>query len=104
MNVVSVPLSCESRSESPLVVKHWATPVLVLPAAFGGGLSGRALEEGRIAAEAGKAEHGVVELVVASAARQRDLRRDVEARFAEQRIVAVDALLLGQPDQARDGR
>ena len=35
---MSVPFSCESRSESPLVVKHWATPVLELPAAFGGGL------------------------------------------------------------------
>ena len=48
-----------------------------------------------------EAEHRIVELVASPAAGQRDLRRDVEARFAEHGIVPVDALLLGQPEQSR---
>src|SRR5690349_13792843 len=58
-----------------------------------------AFDVGRISAEAEEADQRVVIFVPAAAGGQRDLRNDVVARFTEQRIVLVLALLLREPQR-----
>src|SRR3546814_12200097 len=55
----------------------------------------------RVAAKAEEADQAVVIFIIAAAAGQCDRRRDVETRFAERGIVAIDPLLLGEPQGAR---
>src|SRR5262249_32638774 len=55
----------------------------------------------RVPAETEESDQRIVELVPTAAGGEGNLRCDVEARFAKCRIVAVDALLLCQPQSAR---
>ena len=68
--------------------------------AIGRRVAASALNIGRIAAKAEEADQVIVIAEDAATSGQGDLVGDVIAGFAEQGIVTVDALLLGQPQRA----